>query len=96
MKSRLEQVRSDTDTVLAGRTDLLKPLAGVDRPGIAVFLPSSRGGVLLCDAGANMQPKASHLYQYAVMSSMYCRALGKACFRALDTSSLIIKPHGTA
>ena len=28
MKSRLEQVRSDTDTVLAGRTDLLKPLAG--------------------------------------------------------------------
>jgi len=44
---------------------MLKPLAGADRPGIAVFLPSTQGAVMLCDAGANMQPKPSHLYQYA-------------------------------
>jgi glycerol-3-phosphate acyltransferase PlsX len=54
---------------------MLKPLAGAERPGIAVFLPSAKGAVMLCDAGANMQPKPAHLYQYAVMASMYVRAV---------------------
>jgi glycerol-3-phosphate acyltransferase PlsX len=30
---------------------------------------------MMCDGGANVQPKASHLYQYAVMTSYYCKAL---------------------
>ena len=30
---------------------------------------------MLCDAGANVQPKAAHLYQYAVMASMYLSAM---------------------
>jgi len=50
-------------------------LEGAERPGIAVLLPSAKGAVMLCDAGANTQPKASHLYQYAVMASLYVKAV---------------------
>ena len=46
-------------------------LPGVRRPGIAAIWPSHRGPVVLCDVGANMQPKPVDLYQYGVMASVY-------------------------
>lgn len=65
----------NTGALVAAGVLMLKPLAGVERPGIAVFLPSAKGAVMLCDAGANVQPKAAHLYQYAVMASLYVKAV---------------------
>ena len=65
----------NTGALVAAGVLMLKPLAGAERPGIAVFLPSSKGAVMLCDAGANTQPKAAHLYQYAVMASLYVKAV---------------------
>ncbi len=65
----------NTGALVAAGVLMLKPLAGVERPGIAVFLPSSKGAVMLCDAGANTQPKAAHLHQYAVMASLYVKAV---------------------
>jgi glycerol-3-phosphate acyltransferase PlsX len=64
----------NTGALVAAGVLMLKPLAGVERPGIAVFLPSSKGAVMLCDAGANTQPKPAHLHQYAVMASLYVKA----------------------
>jgi len=51
----------------------MKRLPKVHRPGIAVTIPAFHGPVVLCDAGANPEPKASHLWQYAVMSDTYAR-----------------------
>ncbi len=51
----------------------IKPLAGVVRPGIAVVIPSFQGPTVICDVGANIAAKPRHLYQYAVMSSIYAR-----------------------
>ncbi len=51
----------------------LRPLTGVSRPGVAVTIPAPRGACVLCDAGANIQAKPRHLYEYAVMSSLYAR-----------------------
>ena len=65
----------NTGALVAAGVLMLKPLAGAERPGIAVFLPSAKGAVMLCDAGANAQPKAAHLYQYAVMASLYVKAV---------------------
>jgi phosphate acyltransferase len=65
----------NTGALVAAGVVMLKPLAGAERPGIAVFLPSAKGAVMLCDAGANTQPKAAHLYQYAVMASLYVKAV---------------------
>ena len=46
-------------------------LAGVNRPGVAVTIPAPHGVCVLCDAGANIQAKPVHLYEYAVMASVY-------------------------
>ena len=65
----------NTGALVAAGVMMLKTVPGVDRPGIAVTLPSKQGYVLMCDAGANSTPKAIHLYQYAVMCSTYVKAL---------------------
>lgn len=61
----------NTGALVAAGVMMLKPLPGVDRPGIAVTIPTRKGVVMLCDAGANTQPKPTHLHQYAVMASFY-------------------------
>ncbi len=53
----------------------MRPIAGVARPGIAVAIPSFHGPFVLCDAGANIQPKPQHLHQYGVMASLYAEKL---------------------
>lgn len=55
----------------------LRTLGGVQRPGIAVALPTFAGPVTLCDAGANVQPKPQHLLQYAQMAAAYTEAVLK-------------------
>ena len=49
----------------------LRPLPGVLRPGIMVVFPTFGGPVVVCDVGANIAPKPSHLHQYALMSRIY-------------------------
>ncbi len=58
--------------VAAGQMHM-KRLSGVHRPGIAVTFPSFHGPVVLCDAGANPEPRASHLWQYGIMADVYAR-----------------------
>ena len=48
-------------------------LPGVDRPAIAAALPSLAGYTVLLDAGANVDPKPRHLFQFAVMGHVYSR-----------------------
>jgi len=48
-------------------------LPGVDRPAIAAALPSLAGYTVLIDAGANVDPKPRHLFQFAVMGHVYSR-----------------------
>jgi len=45
---------------------------GIDRPALSPTLPTKDGkGVLLLDVGANVDAKAEHLLQYAIMGSIY-------------------------
>jgi phosphate acyltransferase len=53
----------------------LRPLSGVQRPGIMVVFPTFEGPVVLCDVGANIAPKASHLHQYALMSRIFAHEI---------------------
>ncbi|PIQ81626.1 MAG: phosphate--acyl-ACP acyltransferase [Candidatus Omnitrophica bacterium CG11_big_fil_rev_8_21_14_0_20_64_10] len=46
-------------------------LPGIDRPGIAVVIPSLAGPTLVIDVGANVDSKPEHLAQYGVMGSVY-------------------------
>ncbi len=65
----------NTGALVAAGVLMLKGLPGVERPGIACTVPTPHGVVMLCDAGANVTPKPSHLHQYAVLASVYMQAL---------------------
>jgi len=54
---------------------LLGRTPGVERPAIAVLVPSSRGHTILLDAGANVDCRPIHLTQFAVMGDAYARAV---------------------
>lgn len=51
----------------------MRTLNGVARAGAAVTIPSFYGAFVLCDVGANIEPKHHHLHQYAIMGELYGR-----------------------
>jgi len=65
----------NTGALVAGSTLALRRLDGVERPAIAVVMPSGRGEFLLIDAGANADCKPGHLVQFAIMGNIYSREI---------------------
>jgi len=62
-----------TGATVAASSLYLKTLKGVRRPGIAVALPTRFGVCLIIDAGANISCKPIHLYQYAIMATIFSK-----------------------
>lgn len=48
-------------------------LPGVERPAIVTVLPTPSGPLVLCDAGANVEPKPAALAQFGVLAAAYDR-----------------------
>lgn len=66
----------NTGAVMATARFVLGTLASVDRPALAAPFPTSRGTVsVMLDVGANVDSKAQHLEQFAVMGEIYHRAI---------------------
>ena len=63
----------NTGAVVAASAIKLRNLKGVERSGIASPIPNEHGPGYILDAGANVDAKASHLVQYAIMGSTYAR-----------------------
>jgi phosphate acyltransferase len=54
----------------------LGTIPGVSRAGIAIVLPSfGSGPTVVCDVGANVTAKPHHLYEYALMGSVYAKGV---------------------
>lgn len=62
-----------TGAVMVASKIVLGAIEGVDRPALAVVLPTEKGRVVLLDAGANVDCKPHHLRQFAVMGDLYAR-----------------------
>ena len=68
----------NTGAVLAYSTVILRPVKGVDRPAIAIQLPTSKGISILLDAGANVDCKTNQLFQFGIMGHVFAEyILGK-------------------
>ncbi len=65
----------NTGAMLAACLLELRRLPGVNRPGIAVVVPSRRGPSVLIDAGANADARAEHLRQFAHMGSVFAEEI---------------------
>src|SRR5690606_20742035 len=59
-----------TGAMVAATTIKLRTLEGVDRPGIASYLPTMTNVCVLIDAGANLDAKPLHMLQYAIMGTV--------------------------
>jgi glycerol-3-phosphate acyltransferase PlsX len=65
----------NSGAMLATALFVLGRLPGVERPAIVTVLPTPAGPLVLCDAGANTEPKATHLAQFGVLGAAYDRAV---------------------
>lgn len=53
----------------------LKRIPGIERPAIATVVPNKHTQTLLLDAGGNVDCRASHLQQFAIMGDLYAREM---------------------
>ncbi len=60
--------------VIAAKT-VIGAVPGVDRPALAGVFPTQRGRTVVLDVGANINAKAAHLRQFAVMGHFYAQEI---------------------
>ena len=65
----------NTGAAVAASTLNLGLLPGIRRPGIAISTPTLHGISIAMDVGANINPSADELFQYAVMADIYARCI---------------------
>lgn len=67
----------NTGALLACATFVVGRIKGIERPTLAVPLPSKNDFCVLTDAGANIDVKPSTLLQFGIMGVEYAKLLGK-------------------
>ncbi|MDG4655900.1 phosphate acyltransferase PlsX [Ectobacillus antri] len=61
-----------TGALMAAGLFVVGRIAGIERPALSPTMPTIDGkGFVMLDVGANVDAKPTHLYQYAVMGSIY-------------------------
>ena len=65
----------NSGAMLAISLFVLGRLPGVERPAIVTVLPTPSGPLVLCDAGANVEPRAAQLAQFGVLGAAYDRVV---------------------
>jgi len=65
----------NTGGILAAATIRLRPLAGLDRPGIATVIPAPENEFVLLDSGASVECRPRNLLEFAIMGNIYSREI---------------------
>jgi glycerol-3-phosphate acyltransferase PlsX len=65
----------NTGGIVAASTIRLRPLPGLDRPGIATVIPAPKNEFVLLDSGASVECRPVHLLHFAIMGSIYSREI---------------------
>ncbi len=63
----------NSGATLAAVVRTLGRLKNVARPGLASIFPTLKGPVVIMDVGANVECRPIHLYQFAIMASVFSR-----------------------
>lgn len=63
----------NSGAAMAAGIFLFKRIKGVERPAIAVSVPTMKNPAVVLDVGGNVDCKPSHLLQFAVMGAVYAR-----------------------
>ncbi|PLY02286.1 MAG: phosphate acyltransferase PlsX [Desulfuromonas sp.] len=69
----------NSGAIMASGMHVFGRVKGVERPAIGTSLPNLNDQTMVLDMGANVDCKPSHLYQFAIMGSIYVEhVMGKA------------------
>lgn len=63
----------NSGAAMAAGIFLLKKIKGVERPAIAVSVPTMKDQAIVLDVGGNVDCKPVHLVQFAIMGEVYAR-----------------------
>ncbi len=63
----------NSGATMAAAVRKLGRLGSISRPGIASFFPTLKKPVVLMDIGANVDCRAQHLFQFAIMATAFAR-----------------------
>jgi len=66
----------NTGAMMSASTLIMGRIPGVGRPTIGAEMPNVYGICYLYDVGAGKDAKASHLFEYAVMGTIYAKEMG--------------------
>ena len=66
----------NTGAMMAASTLIMGRIPNVGRPTIGAEIPNVNGTCYLFDVGAGKDAKPSHLFEYAVMGTIYAREIG--------------------
>jgi len=80
----------NTGAIVAGGVLVVGRIKGIDRPGLAVPIPSLNKTTILLDVGATVRCKALNLYQFAHMGSIYMRS-----FSGIENPSVGLFSNGS-
>ena len=72
---------------------LLGKIEKIKRPALAAFIPTDKGGFVLCDVGANSDNKPIHLLQFSLMASAYIKYLEKIDNPKIALLNIGIEPN---
>jgi len=61
----------NTGAVVASSLLTIGRLPGIERPAIAIYLPTKNGGTIVLDGGANSDCDPRNLLQFGIMGSLY-------------------------
>ena len=66
-----------TGPLFLGATTIVGRVKNIERPSLAIPVPSLKGFTILIDGGANLQIRPKHYLEFAIMGMAYSRILGK-------------------
>ena len=66
----------NTGAMMSASTLIMGRISGVGRPTIGAEMPNVNGICYLYDVGAGKDAKPSHLFEYAVMGTIYAKEMG--------------------
>ncbi len=66
-----------TGPLFLGATSIVGKMEGIERPALAVPVPSTNGFTILIDNGANVSLRPNHYLDLAIMGMAYARVLGR-------------------
>ena len=61
----------NTGAIMAIAKNTLGTIKNIDRPALALMIPTLKGNSLIVDVGANVDPKPRNLVQFALMGKVY-------------------------